>query len=103
MAVKLAWTCDVVQETSAEGGPQSTGAAKSSVNVVKGHVRSTKLALESASGVEVPAGHDLLTWLVPHATSMHRRFVVGRDGKTAYEKNLERRAVLPLAQFAERV
>ena len=60
-AVKLAWTGDVVQETSPEGGPQSTGAAESSVNVVKGQVRSTKLALESASGVEVQADHDLLT------------------------------------------
>ena len=34
-AVKLAWTGDVVQETSAEGDPQSNGAAESSVNVVK--------------------------------------------------------------------
>ena len=51
-AVKLAWTGDVVQETSAEGDPQSNGAAESSVNVVKGHVRSIKLAVESASGRE---------------------------------------------------
>ena len=48
--VKLAWNCDVVQETSAEGDPQSNGAAASSANVVKGHVRSIKLAVESASG-----------------------------------------------------
>ena len=76
-------------------------AAESSVNVVKGHVRSIKLAVESASGVEVPADHDLL--LVPYAASMHRRFAVGRDGKTAYERNEGRRAVLPLAQFSERI
>ena len=68
-AVKLAWTGDVVQETSAEGDPQSNGAAECSVNVVKGHVRSIKLAVESVSGVEVPADHDLLTWLVSYATA----------------------------------
>ena len=45
-AVKLAWTGDVVQETSAEGDPQSNSAAESSVNVVKGHVRWIKLAVE---------------------------------------------------------
>ena len=45
-AVKLAWIGDVVQETSAEGDPQSNGAAESSVNVVKGHVRCVKLAVE---------------------------------------------------------
>ena len=102
-AVKLAWTGDVVQETSAEGDPQYNGAAESSVNVVKGHVRSIKLAVESASGVEVPADHDLLTWLVSCATSMHRRLSVGRDGKTAYERNVGRRAVPSLAQFGERM
>ena len=52
---------------------------------------------------EVLADHDMLTWLVPYATSMHRRFSVGRDGKTAYERNVGRRAVLPFAQFGERV
>ena len=68
----LAWTGDAVQETSAEGEPQPNGVAESSVNVVKGHVRSIKLAVESASNVEVPADLDLLTWLVPCAASMHR-------------------------------
>ena len=103
MTVKLAWTGAVVQETSAEGDQQPNGAAESSVNVVKQHVRSIKLAVESASSVEVPADHDLLTWLVPCAASMHRRFAVGRDGKSAYERNVGRRAVPPLAQFGERV
>ena len=99
--VKLPWTGDVVQETSAQGDPQSNGAAESSVNVVKGHVRSIKLAVESASGVEVPADHDLLMWLVPYAANVHRRIAVGRDGKIAYERNLGRRAVPPLARFGE--
>ena len=87
-----------MQETSAEGDPQSNGAAESSVTVVKGLVRSIKLAVESASGVEVPADHDLLTWLVPHAASMHPRFAVGRVGKTACERNVRRRAVSPLGK-----
>ena len=102
-AVKLAWSGDVVQETSAERDPQSNGAAESSANVVKGQVRSIKLAVESASGVEVPADHDLLKCLCRMQPSMHRRFAVGRDGKTAYERNVGRRAVPPLAQFGERV
>ena len=51
----------------------------------------------------MPADHDLLTWLVPNAASMHRRFAVGGDSKTAYERNVGRRAVPLLAQFGERV
>ena len=74
----FAWTGDIVQETSAESDPQSDGAAESLVNVVKRRVRSIQVAVESASGVEVPADHDLLTWPVPCATSVRRRFAVGR-------------------------
>ena len=96
--VKLAWTDGVVQETSAEGDPQSSGAIESSVNVVKGQVRSIKLAEESASSVELPADHHLLTWLVPYAASMHRLFAVGRDGKTAHERNVGRHAVPALSE-----
>ena len=59
-AVKLARVGDVVQGASVEGDPQTSGAGEHSVNVVQGHVRSIKLAVESASGVEVPADHDLL-------------------------------------------
>ena len=59
--------------------------------------------MASASGVQVPRDHDLLTWLVPYAASMHGRCAAGRDGKTAYERNVGRRAVAPLAQFGERV
>ena len=85
-----------MQETFAESDLQSNGAAESSANVVKGHVRSIILAVESVSGVEVPADHDLLTWLVPYAASLHRRFSVGREGKTAYERSVGR-------QFGERI
>ena len=49
------------QETVAEGDPQSNGAAEISVHVVTGHARPTKLVVESASGVEVPADRGLLT------------------------------------------
>ena len=92
----MAWTADVVRETSAEGDPQSNGAAESSVKVVKRHIRSIKLALESASGVEVPADH-LFTWLVRCATSMHRRFFWLVETARKHTKEVwSRRAVLPL-------
>ena len=87
--MKLAWAGDVVQETSVEGDPQSNGVAETSVNVIKGHVRSIKF-------VVVSFDHDV-TWLVPHAASMHRRFAVGRDGKTTCERNVGRGVVLPIA------
>ena len=48
--------------TSAEGDPQSNGAAERSRNVTKGHVRSIKPAVGSASGVDVPADRKKGVW-----------------------------------------
>ena len=94
----------MVQETSSEGDQQSNGAAESSVNVGRQRTRQID---QSGSGVGFECGsasrHDLLTWFVPYAASMHRRFAAGRDGKTAYERNVGRSAVHTLAQFGERV
>ena len=53
--MKMAGTGDVGQETSSESDTQSNGGAESSVNVVKRHARSIKLAVESATSVEVRA------------------------------------------------
>ena len=94
-AVKLAWTGDVVQETSAEGDPQSNGAAESSPNVAKRACQIDQTGRGVSFEVEVPADHDLLMWLVPCPASMHRRFAVGRDSKTAYERNVEGALFLP--------
>ena len=65
------------QETSAEDDPQSNGAAESSVNVVKRTCQINQ------------------NWQWTCAASMHRRFAVGRDGKTVYERNVGRCAVHP--------
>ena len=82
-----------------QGDPQSNGAAESSVNVVKWYVRTIKLAVESASGVEVPADHDLLTWLVPYATCMHG----SRRQDSIRTKCGKARCSPPGSQFGERV
>ena len=91
------------QETAAEGDPQSNGAEESSVHVVTGNARPIRLAVEFASGVEVPADRHLSTWATLYVTSLHRRFAVARDGKTAHERSEGRRATSPVAQFGERV
>ena len=52
--------------------------------------------------MDVPADHDLLTWLVPYAASMYRRWWVG-TARQLMNKNVGRRAVRPLGQIGERV
>ena len=67
----------------------------------KGMARSIKLAVESAWGVEVPADHDLLTWLVSPACIVGCQSV--ETARQHTKENVGRRAVPSLAQFGERV
>ena len=76
------------QETAADGDQQSNIAAESSVHVVTGNARPIRLAVESASGVEVSADRDLFTWAMLYVTSLHRRFAVVRVGKTSHERSV---------------
>ena len=79
--MKVAWTGDVVQETSAEGDPQSNGAAASTVNVVKGHVRIDQTGSGVGFECESASRPRLVDVACAVCTSKHRRFAVGRDGK----------------------
>ena len=101
--VRLRWTGEVVPTHSPEGEPQSNGAAEVGVQLLKGHVRTVLDQLRVASGSELGDSHPIIAWSVGYATAMHRRFKVGEDGKTAYERCYGRRAPVPLAAFGERV
>ena len=89
--VRETWTGEVVPETSTEHDPQSNGAAEASVGIIKALVRTQKIALQQRIGCEVVAGHPLIGWMVRYAGSTYRRFKVGADGKTPYERSVGRR------------
>ena len=79
--LKTAWTGEVVPENSSVGDPQSNGAAKAGVGIVKGLVRTIKLATEERIGTPIPDDHPLTQWAVRYATASYRRYKVGPDGK----------------------
>ena len=101
--VKEAWTVEVVSEGSARGDPQSNGAAEAGVGVVKGLVRTLKIALQSRLQREIPAEHPVMAWLVRYASASYRRYRVGPDGRTPYERSVGRRCSTLVAEFGEAI
>ena len=73
--------------TSAEGDPQSNGAAERSRNVTKGHVRSIKPAVGSASGVDVPADRKKSVW--EGAPLFSLRSLVNKSGEYPLDSRFE--------------
>lgn len=101
--LKGAWPGEVVAESSSVGDPQSNGAAEAGVGVVKGLIRTNKLALEGKLGQTIADDHPLLQWIVRYSTAVYRRYKVGPDGATPYERLVQRKCSSQAAEFGEHI
>ena len=81
----------------------SNGIAERGIQTVVDQLRVMKDALESRWKTEIPDNHPVLTWMVEHASYLGNRFLVGRDGKTAYERLKIKPAKMMGIEFGEGV
>ena len=95
--------CECVPEQSAEGEPQSNGAAERAVQTIKGLCRTLRDALESNIKGPVPMDSPLMSWLVAHAGAVYRRHQIGADGRTAYYRNKGKPSSTAIAEFGEKL
>ena len=79
-------TARTIIEPAPKGDSKGNGLAERAVQSVEEMVRVLKLALESRIGKQLQVSHLLFTWLVEHAVDILNKFVVGRDGKSAFER-----------------
>jgi hypothetical protein len=68
------------------GESASNGGIEGAVKIVKGLLRVHLAALERRLGAKFPSGHPVLTWLVEHVGDIVSKYMVGLDGRTAYER-----------------
>jgi hypothetical protein len=68
------------------GESASNGGIEGAVKIVKGLLRVHLAALERRIGAKFPSGHPVLTWLVEHVGDIVSKYMVGLDGRTAYER-----------------
>ena len=97
--VKSKWSGDMIPEITPEFDPSSNGNAERGVGLLKNHVRTLKYFLEEQLGVPIPDDHNILTWMVAHASTCYNRYHLGADGRTPKERVLGRKLGPPLAQF----
>ena len=74
------------------GESQSNGVAERQVQAVEDLIRTTRGALMHRLQCHMVATHPLCQWLVLHAARVMRRYVIGRDGRTASQRLHGRRA-----------
>ena len=82
----------VVPEQPPAYGPQSNGAIECGVRQFKGMLRTLSLALESRIGARIPVTHPAMWWFVEHTTELMAKHLVGKDGRTPYERLFHRKS-----------
>jgi len=90
-------------EKSKKYDSQSNGAAERAVQSVEGITRTLKLALEKRLGCEIPCAHPVMAWLVKHGAECLNRYLVGKDGRTAYERLKGKRYKGDVCEFGQMV
>ena len=89
----------VVPELSAKGESQSNGRAEEAGKTVRGFARILKFQLERNAGVSVDELGDVALWMVRWAAMLASRFLVGKDGKTSYERKRGRKCRIVVVPF----
>ena len=92
-------------EDSPAYDPKSNGAVERSVRTLKEQVRTMKSDLEDRVGRKLTEGEgedrNLLCWMIEHAGCLLRRFKIGSDGRTAYERIKGRKSNRSMVPFGE--
>ena len=65
---------------------RATVLLRSSVNIVKGLIRTLKSSTESNLRTEIGPSHPLIPWIIEHAAQLKNRYMVGADGRTPTER-----------------
>ena len=68
------------------GESSSNGGVEQAIRTLKGLLRVHLAALERNVNAKFPSNHPALTWLVEHVADVISKYMVGVDGKTAYER-----------------
>ena len=103
MTVKEKRTGETILEYSKVYDSQSNGVVERAIQTVEGLTRTLKLSLERKLGKLIPSKHPIMTWMVEHVADLLNKFVVGKDGRTAYERVRGKKYHGEMVEFGRRV
>ena len=85
-SITRGWGGEVIPERSRKGDSQSNGAIERAIQTLTSQIRAMKLGLETNIGATIEDKAPVISWLIEYAAFLLRRYLVGSDGRTAYER-----------------
>ena len=93
----------VIPEGPAKGESPSNGAIEEAGKTVREFTRVLKDQLEEKAKMQLKPDDTIVFWMVRWAAMLCSRYLVGKDGRTAYERRRGRRCKIPVVAFGEKV
>ncbi len=93
----------VIPEQPPKGESQSNGTIEEAGKTIREFMRVLKDQMEEGAQMKISQDDVVNLWLVRWSAMNVSRFLVGKDGRTAYERRRGRRCKIPLAMFGEKV
>ena len=90
-----------VIEHSAVEDSKGNGVIERAVKSIEGQTRVARSALEMRIGAKIEPEHAVMTWLIEYVSLLLNWYEVGRDGRTAYERNKNKSSKLMGLEFGE--
>ena len=92
-----------LREKSPVGSSGSNGVVERGVQFVEGVIRTLLSALEERIGVKIKAEEKIVIFLAEYAAYLLNKREVGKDGKTAYERNKGKKGEVLAVEFGEKL
>ena len=83
--------------------PQANGVAERAVQEIKAQIRAVKIGLESRIKTQVSISWPVFEWIVPHASALVNRFLIGADGRTAHYRTFNKEFKGKVFEFGEQI
>ena len=81
----------------------SNGVIERRIKEVQGQLRVMKSALDTRVGVDIRGTSNVLPWMVEYASVLINRYLVEKEGKTAYERLRGKKSKMLSFEFGESV
>ena len=82
---------------------QSNGEIEENCKTIRGFTKVLKDQIEDETGVKLDGKDNIIQWMIRWGAMLPSRFLVGKDGRTAYERRRGRRCNVPTERFGEKV
>ena len=93
----------VIPEAAATHESQSNGAAEQAVRIVREYTRVFKEQIQEHTGLRLKGSETIVTWMVRWAAMCVSRYMLGKDGRSAYERRTGRPCRIPVCKFGEHI